>query len=252
VLRGLKLLRACRNALRMDHRPRGGPNRLVVDGLHDSRLLSAQLERPRRTSERVALIALRLMAARSRPAAREQGLAKAIVTPARSRKNARRGAFEALEHGSIAVVEKQCETVKGRRTSSILCIRRRALRARLGARKSADPFFKPGRCFVFRRRLGHGCGGAAGDMAPGICRRRFISVPAHPVAGTEAFRPRIFRFPPSCSSNRWCILTAAEGTDRQAVEEARGVWDRARRQGRDDGTPTNHDLVPRSTSIWPH
>jgi cyclohexadieny/prephenate dehydrogenase len=74
-------------------------------------------------------------------------------------------------------------------------------------------------------------------------------VPAHPVAGTEHSGPdagfaRLFR-------GRWCILTAAEGTDPVAVARVADLW-RAVGAEVEMMDARHHDLVLAITSHLPH
>ena len=68
------------------------------------------------------------------------------------------------------------------------------------------------------------------DMAPHLPDGVHF-VPAHPVAGTENSGPDAGFA--TLFVGRWCILTPPEGADPAAVEKARGVLERARRQCRD-------------------
>jgi cyclohexadieny/prephenate dehydrogenase len=88
----------------------------------------------------------------------------------------------------------------------------------------------------------------ARDMAPHLPRHVHF-VPAHPVAGTEHSGPdagfaELF-------VNRWCILTPAEETDREAVERLAAFW-RALGANVETMSPEHHDLVLAITSHVPH
>ncbi len=74
-------------------------------------------------------------------------------------------------------------------------------------------------------------------------------IPGHPIAGTEQSGPdagfaELFE-------NRWCILTPAADTDKEALARLRDFW-RATGAHVDFMTPAHHDLVLGITSHLPH
>lgn len=74
-------------------------------------------------------------------------------------------------------------------------------------------------------------------------------VPAHPLAGTEHSGPEsgfseLF-------DNRWCLLVPVEGTDRDAVQKLRNLWE-AIGANVDEMDADHHDLVLSVTSHAPH
>jgi cyclohexadieny/prephenate dehydrogenase len=74
-------------------------------------------------------------------------------------------------------------------------------------------------------------------------------VPAHPVAGTEYSGPDAGFA--TLFINRWCILTPPEGTDTEAVEQVRGLWE-AFGSHVEIMSAAHHDLVLAITSHVPH
>jgi len=74
-------------------------------------------------------------------------------------------------------------------------------------------------------------------------------VPAHPVAGTEHSGPDAGFA--SLFVNRWCILTPPEGTDDEAVEKLRTLWQTLGSHV-EIMSAAHHDLVLAITSHVPH
>ena len=74
-------------------------------------------------------------------------------------------------------------------------------------------------------------------------------VPAHPVAGTEHSGPDAGFA--SLFVNRWCILTPPEGTDDEAVEKLRTLWETLGSHV-EIMSAAHHDLVLAITSHVPH
>ncbi len=74
-------------------------------------------------------------------------------------------------------------------------------------------------------------------------------IPAHPLAGTEHSGPEsgfaeLF-------DNRWCLLVPVEGTDTQAIEKLRALWE-GLGSNVDEMDADHHDLVLAVTSHAPH
>ena len=185
--------------------------------------------------KKVALIGFGLIGGSIARAAREQGLAGAIVTTARSASTRAR----VRELG--AVVETNAEAVKDA-DLVILCIPVGACGA---VAAEIAPWLKPG---VIVSDVGSVKGAVVKDMAPHLPEGAHF-VPAHPVAGTEHSGPdsgfaELF-------INRWCILTPPEGTDPDAVERLRAFW-AALGAKVEIMTPDHHDLVLAITSHLPH
>jgi cyclohexadieny/prephenate dehydrogenase len=188
--------------------------------------------------ERIALIGFGLIGGSIARAARAQGLAKEIVTTARSAKSRARVA----ELGIVdRVVETNIEAVKDA-DLVILCI---PVGACGPVATEIAPHLKAG---VIVSDVGSVKASVVKDMAPHLPAAAHF-VPAHPVAGTENSGPdsgfaELF-------INRWCILTPPEGTEAGATEKLRAFW-AALGAKVEIMTPEHHDLVLAITSHLPH
>jgi cyclohexadieny/prephenate dehydrogenase len=188
--------------------------------------------------DRIALIGFGLIGGSIARAARSQGLAKEIVTTARSAKTRAR----VMELGVVdRVVETNAEAAEGA-DLVILCIPVGACGA-VAAEISGH--LKPG---AIISDVGSVKAAVVKDMAPHLTAGVHF-VPAHPVAGTEHSGPdsgfaELF-------INRWCILTPPEGTDANATEKLRAFW-AALGAKVEIMTPEHHDLVLAITSHLPH
>jgi cyclohexadieny/prephenate dehydrogenase len=188
--------------------------------------------------DRIALIGFGLIGGSIARAAREQGLAKEIVTTARSATSRAR----VVELGVVdRVVETNAEAVKGA-DLVILCIPVGACGA---VAAEIAPHLKPG---AIISDVGSVKAAIVKDMAPHLPASVHF-VPAHPVAGTENSGPdsgfaELF-------INRWCILTPPEGTDTNAVEKLRAFWSAIGTKV-EIMTAEHHDLVLAITSHLPH
>jgi len=187
---------------------------------------------------KIALIGFGLIGGSIARAARAQGLAKEIVTTARSAKTRARVA----ELGVVdAVLEGNAEAVK-EADLVILCIPVGACGA---VAQEIAGHLKPG---AIVSDVGSVKGAVVREMAPYLPKGVHF-VPAHPVAGTEHSGPdsgfaELF-------INRWCILTPPEGTDPTAVEKLWAFW-AALGARVETMTPDHHDLVLAITSHLPH
>ncbi|SLN27774.1 cyclohexadienyl dehydrogenase [Falsiruegeria litorea R37] len=74
-------------------------------------------------------------------------------------------------------------------------------------------------------------------------------VPAHPLAGTEHSGPESGFA--ELYDNRWCLLVPAEGSDRDAVENLRALWE-GMGANVEEMDADHHDLVLAVTSHAPH
>jgi cyclohexadieny/prephenate dehydrogenase len=74
-------------------------------------------------------------------------------------------------------------------------------------------------------------------------------VPAHPLAGTEHSGPEAGFA--ELYDNRWCLLVPVEGTDPDAVERLRTLWE-GMGANVDEMDADHHDLVLAVTSHAPH
>ena len=188
--------------------------------------------------DRIALIGFGLIGGSIARAARDQGLAKEIVTTARSAKSRARVA----ELGVVdRVVETNAEAVKDA-DLVILCI---PVGACGPVAAEIAPHLKAG---AIISDVGSVKASVVKDMAPHLPASAHF-VPAHPVAGTENSGPdsgfaELF-------INRWCILTPPEGTDAGATEKLRSFW-AALGAKVEIMTPEHHDLVLAITSHLPH
>ena len=188
--------------------------------------------------DRIALIGFGLIGGSIARAARAQGLAKEIVTTARSAKSRAR----VMELGIVdRVVETNAEAATGA-DLVILCIPVGACGA-VTAEIAGD--LKPG---AIVSDVGSVKGAVVKEMAPHLPASVHF-VPAHPVAGTEHSGPdsgfaKLF-------INRWCILTPPEGTDASATERLRAFW-AAIGAKVEIMTPEHHDMVLAITSHLPH
>jgi cyclohexadieny/prephenate dehydrogenase len=188
--------------------------------------------------DRIALIGFGLIGGSIARAARAQGLAKEIVTTARSAKTRAR----VMELGIVdRVVETNAQAARGA-DLVILCIPVGACGA--VAAEIAD-HLKPG---AIISDVGSVKNAVIKEMAPHLPAGVHF-VPAHPVAGTEHSGPdsgfaELF-------INRWCILTPPEGTDENATEKLRAFWTGIGARV-EIMTPEHHDLVLAITSHLPH
>ncbi len=188
--------------------------------------------------DRIALIGFGLIGGSIARAAKAQGLAKEIVTTARSEKTRAR----VMELGIVdRVVETNAEAASGA-DLVILCIPVGACGA---VAAEIAGHLKPG---AIISDVGSVKGAVVKEMAPHLPAGVHF-VPAHPVAGTEHSGPdsgfaELF-------INRWCILTPPEGTDPQAVEKLRAFWAGIGAKV-EIMTPDHHDMVLAITSHLPH
>jgi cyclohexadieny/prephenate dehydrogenase len=188
--------------------------------------------------DRIALIGFGLIGGSIARAAKEQGLAKEIVTTEPSAKTRAR----VMELGVVdRVAETNAQAAEGA-DLVILCIPVGACGA---VAAEIAGHLKPG---AIVSDVGSVKGAVVKDMAPHLPAGVHF-VPAHPVAGTEHSGPdsgfaELF-------INRWCILTPPEGTDPNAVEKLRAFW-AAIGAKVEIMTPDHHDMVLAITSHLPH
>ncbi len=187
---------------------------------------------------KIALIGFGLIGGSIARAARAHGLAKQIVTTARSEKTRAR----VRELGIVdAVVETNIEAVR----DADLVILGIPVGACGPVAQEIGSHLAPG---AIVSDVGSVKGAVVKDMAPHLPPTAHF-VPAHPVAGTEHSGPdsgfaELF-------INRWCILTPPEGTDAAATEKLRAFW-AALGAKVEIMTPDHHDLVLAITSHLPH
>ncbi len=188
--------------------------------------------------ERLALIGVGLIGSSIARAAREQGVARAIVATARSPETRRRVAELGI---ADEVVETNAEAAKGADLVivSIPVGACGAVAAEIGPHLNAGAIVSD---------VGSVKASVVGAMAPHLPAGVHF-VPAHPVAGTEHSGPdagfaELF-------VNRWCILTPPPGADPEAVARLAAFW-RALGANVETMTPEHHDLVLAITSHVPH
>jgi cyclohexadieny/prephenate dehydrogenase len=187
---------------------------------------------------RLALIGFGLIGGSIARAARAQGLAREIVTTARSAKTRVR----VLELGVVdRVADGNAEAVKDA-DLVILCI---PVGACGPVAAEIAPHLKPG---AIVSDVGSVKGAVVRDMAPHL-RGNVHFIPAHPVAGTEHSGPDSGF--PELFIDRWCILTPTEGADPDAVEKLRAFWAGLGAKV-EIMTPDHHDMVLAITSHLPH
>jgi cyclohexadieny/prephenate dehydrogenase len=187
---------------------------------------------------RVALIGFGLIGGSIARAAREQGLAREIVTTARSAKSRDR-------IRQLKIVDRVLENNPEAATDAdlvILCIPVGACGA---VAEEIAAHLKPG---AIVSDVGSVKASVVRDMAPYLPATTHF-VPAHPVAGTEHSGPdsgfaELF-------TDRWCILTPPDGSDPDAIERVRAFW-AALGAKVEIMTPDHHDLVLAITSHLPH
>jgi cyclohexadieny/prephenate dehydrogenase len=188
--------------------------------------------------ERLALIGLGLIGSSIARAARELGLARAIVAIDRDPAVLARAAELGLADETVADAATGVEEAD----HVILCVPVGAYGAVAGAIRGA---LQPG---AIVSDVGSVKSAVLAAMTPHLPPGVHL-VPAHPVAGTEHSGPdagfsALFR-------DRWCILTPPDGTDRAAVERVRAFWT-AMGSNVEIMTAAHHDLVLAITSHVPH
>jgi cyclohexadieny/prephenate dehydrogenase len=187
---------------------------------------------------RLAVIGAGLIGSSIARAARAKGVAKTIVTTARTEKTRRRVvelgfADVVVDTNALAAMDADCV---------ILCVP-------VGdcgeVAKEIASAFKPG---AIVSDVGSVKGAIVRDMAPHLPKGVHL-VPAHPVAGTEHSGPdagfaELFE-------NRWCILTPEDSADPGAVKKMEAFW-RALGSNVEIMGAEHHDLVLAITSHLPH
>ncbi len=188
--------------------------------------------------DRVALIGLGLIASSMFWAIKRAGLAGEVTGFARSadtRETARR----------IGLCDRVCDTaqeaVKGA-DLVVLCV---PVGAMGDVARDISPMLKRGATVS---DVGSVKRNVIQAVAPHIPEGVHF-IPAHPLAGTEHSGPEsgfaeLF-------DNRWCLLVPVEGTDTQAIEKLRALWE-GLGSNVDEMDADHHDLVLAVTSHAPH
>ena len=187
---------------------------------------------------RIALIGLGLIGSSLARLARREGLAAHIAGAAQSR----RTRDKALELGFVDSVHEAPAAAAAGADLVVLCTPLGTY-AEIGA--------------AIRDHLASGAivsdvgsvkQAAIRDLGPQIPDGVHL-VPGHPVAGTEHSGPEAGFA--ELFEGRWCILTPPPGTDEQAVERVRWLWQRAGSQV-EIMEASHHDRVLAITSHLPH
>jgi cyclohexadieny/prephenate dehydrogenase len=187
---------------------------------------------------RIALIGLGLIGSSLARLARREGLAAHIAGAAQSR----RTRDKALELGFVDSVHEVPGAAAAGADLVVLCTPLGTY-AEIGA--AIRDHLVPG---AIVSDVGSVKQAAIRDLGPQIPEGVHL-VPGHPVAGTEHSGPeagfaQLFE-------GRWCILTPPPGTDEQAVERVRWLWQRAGSQV-EIMEASHHDRVLAITSHLPH
>lgn len=188
--------------------------------------------------EKVALIGLGLIASSMAIAMREKGLAGKIVGHARTAETR----ATAMEIGLCdEVFEKAADAVKGA-DLVVLCA---PVGVMGGLAQEIGPHLKAGATVSDVGSVKRAVVDAVGPHLPeGV---HFI--PGHPLAGTEHSGPRAGFA--ALFENRWCLLTPLEGTNPEAIQKLRALWEGIGANV-DEMDPDHHDLVLAVTSHAPH
>jgi cyclohexadieny/prephenate dehydrogenase len=187
---------------------------------------------------RIALIGLGLIGSSLARLVRREGLAAHIAGAAQSR----RTRDKALELGFVDSVHEAPGAAAAGADFVVLCTPLGTY-AEIGA--AIRDHLAPG---AIVSDVGSVKQAAIRDLGPQIPEGVHL-VPGHPVAGTEHSGPeagfaQLFE-------GRWCILTPPPGTDEQAIERVRWLWQRAGSQV-EIMEASHHDRVLAITSHLPH
>ena len=187
---------------------------------------------------RIALIGLGLIGSSLARLARREGLAGHIAGAAQSR----RTRDKALELGFVDSVHEAPGAAAASADLVVLCTPLGTY-AEIGA--AIRDHLAPG---AIVSDVGSVKQAAIRDLGPLIPDGVHL-VPGHPVAGTEHSGPEAGFA--ELFEGRWCILTPPPGTDEQAVERVRWLWQRAGSQV-EIMEASHHDRVLAITSHLPH
>ena len=188
--------------------------------------------------QRIALIGIGLIGSSLSHVIRRNGLAEHIAVSARTQQTL----DKAMELGlADSVALDPGQAVKDA-DLVVLCA---PLSAYAGIAAAIGPALKPG---AIVSDVGSVKQAVLRDVGPHLPASVHL-VPAHPVAGTEHSGPEsgfaeLF-------DGRWCILTPATGTDGQAVEQVKTLWERAGMLI-EMMDAAHHDQVLAITSHLPH
>lgn len=187
---------------------------------------------------RIALIGIGLIGSSLSHVIRRDGLAEHIAVSARTQQTL----DKAMELGLADSVTLDAGQAVKDADLVVLCA---PLGAYAGIAAAIGPALKPG---AIVSDVGSVKQAVIHDVGPHLPASVHL-VPAHPVAGTEHSGPgagfaELFE-------GRWCILTPATGTEGQAVERVKTLWERAGMLI-EMMDAAHHDQVLAITSHLPH
>jgi len=188
--------------------------------------------------DRIALIGLGLIASSLYWAIKRDGLAREVTGYARSkatRDTARR----------IGLCDRVCDSAAEAVRDADLVVLAVPVGAMGAVAAEIGPHLKPGATVT---DVGSVKGDVIASVAPHLPDTVHF-IPGHPLAGTEHSGPEsgfaeLFE-------NRWCLLVPVNGTDPEAVDRLRRLWE-AMGSNVDTMDADHHDLVVAVTSHAPH
>lgn len=187
---------------------------------------------------RVALIGIGLIGSSLSHVIRRDGLAEHIAVAARTQQTL----DKAMELGLADSVTLDAGQAVEDADLVVLCA---PLGAYAGIAAAIGPALKPG---AIVSDVGSVKQAVIRDVGPHLPTGVHL-VPAHPVAGTEHSGPEAGF--PELFQGRWCILTPTAGTDAQAIDRVKTLWERAGMLI-EMMDADHHDQVLALTSHLPH
>jgi len=187
---------------------------------------------------RVAFIGIGLIGSSLSHVIRRDGLAEHIAVAARSQQTL----DKAMELGLADSATLDAGQAVADADLIVLCA---PLGAYAGIAAAIGPALKPG---AIVSDVGSVKEAVIRDVGPHLPAGVHL-VPAHPVAGTEHSGPEAGF--PELFQGRWCILTPTAGTDAQAIDRVRMLWERAGMLI-EMMDAKHHDQVLALTSHLPH
>ena len=187
---------------------------------------------------RVALIGIGLIGSSLSHVIRRDGLAEHIAVAARTQQTL----DKAMELGLADSVTLDAGQAVEDADLVVLCA---PLGAYAGIAAAIGPALKPG---AIVSDVGSVKQAVIRDVGPHLPTGVHL-VPAHPVAGTEHSGPEAGF--PELFQGRWCILTPTAGTDAQAIDRVKTLWERAGMLI-EVMDADHHDQVLALTSHLPH
>ena len=187
---------------------------------------------------RVALIGIGLIGSSLSHVIRRDGLAEHIAVAARTQQTL----DKAMELGLADSVTLDAGQAVEDADLVVLCT---PLGAYAGIAAAIGPALKPG---AIVSDVGSVKQAVIRDVGPHLPAGVHL-VPAHPVAGTEHSGPEAGFA--ELFDGRWCVLTPAAGTDAQAIDRVKTLWERAGMLI-EMMDAAHHDQVLALTSHLPH